>query len=297
MFITFQPITIKIYLLLFASTLIFGCASVDTDKIENLNKGKILKMGHAGLGFTSLILPFNPYPSNGVTALKKAIEYNADGLEVDLQMTKDSVLVLYHDMTLEGSTNMEGCIQEMSWHEIKDAEYKMGLFFDLFHSDKILRLDSLLSWCQKLDTFPHLHFDTRIYNMCDDARPHSMQMGPLLLQILKDYRVPEDKILIISSTRVFVEYLQTFQHPFRISYEETSDFDKGLKYVLDRGLASLTIKPMLLTESKVAEAHKKNIKIVTFGAKSRSGNAKLIRLNPDVIHSNNVRVLIDLLDN
>lgn len=288
---------IKLFIVFVLGLLLFGCTSVDTANIDNLNNGKILKLGHAGLGFKSLINPFNPYPTNGITALKKAMDYGADGIEVDLQMTKDSVIVLYHDMTLEGSTNMEGCIPEKTWSEIKNAEYKLGFFYDLFQSDNILRLDSLLSWCQSLDVFPHLHFDTRIHNMCDDTSPYSykVDMGTVLVQLLTEYQVPPEKVLIISSVSTFVEHLQTINKTFPISYEETADFEKGLNLVVELGISSMTIKPKLLTKEKVAEAHKNNIEIVTFGAKSRSGNANLIRLNPDVIHSNNVRALIDLL--
>lgn len=296
MFIIFQSMKNKIYLLLIVSVSFLGCTSVETENIENLNNGEILKMGHAGLGFKSIVMPFNPYPTNGISALEKAMEYGADGIEVDLQMTKDSVLVLYHDLTLEGSTNFEGCIQDKTWDEIKEAKYKMGFIYDLFHSDKILRLDSLLAWCQKFDTYPHLHFDTRIHNACAEGQPYSTELGPRLLQMLNAYYVPKDRILIITSTRAFLEYLQSLDHPYDLSYEETVNFEKGLDYVLDRQIDYLTIKPKLITEAQVAEAHRNNVKIVTFGAKSRSGNAKLIRLNPDVIHSNNVKVLSELLE-
>ncbi len=296
MSIIWQSRVNKVLFSLLCALTLFSCATVDTDEIDNLNNGKILKLGHAGLGFTSPINPFNPYPTNGITALKKALEYGADGVEVDLQMTKDSILVLYHDLKLEGSTNLEGCIQEKTWSEIEDAQYELGFFYDLFHSDKIVRLDSLLLRFQALDNFPYIHFDTRIYNMCAE-NTYSTRMAPVLIRLLSQYQIPINKVLIISSTLPFLKHLQSIDNPYKISYEETEDFDKGLNNVLELGITSITIKPKLLTKEKVAEAHKNYIEIVTFGAKSRSGNAQLIRLNPDAIQSNNVKVLIDLLEN
>ncbi len=295
----FQNSLIKLCSALALCVIFSSCSSVDTDAIDNLHNGKILKLGHAGLGFTSLVNPFNPYPTNGITALKKAMDYGADGVEVDVQMTKDSVIVLFHDLTMEESTSLKGCIQEKNWSEIKDTPYELGGIYDLFQSDKIMRLDSLLSWFQNMEEYPHIHFDTRIYNTCNKSEPYAYNgsLGPQLVKVLDEYNVPTDKVLIISTTKKFLEYLQEIQTQYLLSYEETDDFDKGLETVLDLGITSMTIKPKLLTSEKVAIAHKNNIQIVTFGAKSRSGTASLIELNPDVIHSNNIRALIDLLKN
>lgn len=297
MSITFQPMLTKIFGALTIVLLFSGCGSVDTDAIDNLNNGKILKLGHAGLGFESVINPFNPYPPNGYTALKKAMDYGADGVEVDVQMTKDSVLVLFHDLELGETTDMVGCIQEKTWSEIQEGHYELGFFYDLFQSDKIMRLDSLLSWFQTFEEFPYIHFDMRIYNTCNEAKPYAYNgnMAPVLLSLLQEYKVPTNKVLIISTTVEFLEYLQELQSPYPLSYEETGDFDKGLKAVLDLGITSMTIKPKLITAKDVARAHKQNIEIVTFGGKSRSGTAGLVELNPDVIHTNNIRALVDLL--
>lgn len=51
---------------LFVCAAIYGCASVDTAEIDNLNDDQILILGHAGMGFTSVVNPFNPYPPNGL---------------------------------------------------------------------------------------------------------------------------------------------------------------------------------------------------------------------------------------
>ena len=298
MFIIFQPMLTKICGVLIVVLLICSCGSVDTDAIDNLNNGKILKLGHAGLGFESVINPFNPYPPNGFTALKKAMDYGADGVEVDVQMTKDSVLVLFHDLTLEETTDLEGCIQEKTWSEIQGGKYELGFFYDLFQSDKIIRLDSLLSWFQTFEEFPFIHFDTRIYNTCNEADPYAYSgaLAPQLVKVLDKYSVPKNKVLIISTTAKFLKYLQELQSPYPLSYEETGNFENGLDAVLKLGITSLTIKPKLLTTEKVALAHKKNIEIITFGGKSRGGTADLIELNPDVIHTNNIRAMVDLLD-
>lgn len=91
----------------------------------------------------------------------------ASGVEVDVQMTKDSVLVLFHDMTLNASTELEGCIREKTWQELHETLYQTGPVFDAFHNDKIISLDTVLSWLGTFPEFPHLHLDIRSYVQCD----------------------------------------------------------------------------------------------------------------------------------
>lgn len=274
-----------------------GCASVDKSKIDNLNDGQIIKLGHAGMGFESVINPFNPYPPNGITSLTKAMELGADGVEVDLQMTKDGVLILFHDLHLEESTDIIGCIQDRNWAEIENASFKIGAFFDLFHDDKILRLDSLLAGFQKMDNHPYIHFDMRAYNPCntENQYEHSDKMCDILVHMLDAYNVPAEKMLLISTSKKVLAYLQSLDSNYPISFEETSDFNAGLATVNELGLTSLTIKRKLLTTELVAKAHAQNIEVVTFGGKSRSGTAQIIGLNPEAVHTNNIEAMVDLL--
>ena len=44
------------------------------------------------------------YPENTMTAFEKALEMGANGIETDVQRTKDGKLVLFHDTTLERVT-------------------------------------------------------------------------------------------------------------------------------------------------------------------------------------------------
>ncbi len=288
----------KLNIFILIGLLIGGCGSVDKSSIENLHDGKILKLGHAGLGFKSFINPFNPYPPNGRTAIAKALEYGADGVEVDLQMTKDSVLVLFHDESLDESTNLIGCIQDLTWSEIEEGEYQIGAFFDLFQNDRILRLDSMISWFSELESFPYIHFDIRTFNRCNEVDPYANNesIGQNLIQLLDSYNVPNEKVLLISTSDKFLLILGSSENTYPLSFEETLDFEKGLQKLDKLGINSLTIKPALLDKEKVIRAHTLGIEIITFGAKSRQGTANLINLHPDVIHSNNIEAMVDFLD-
>lgn len=61
-------------------------------------------------------------PPNTLEALQLADAMGADVLEIDLQITKDGVLVLHHDDTLDRITDMKGPIAAKTWAELQKAD-------------------------------------------------------------------------------------------------------------------------------------------------------------------------------
>lgn len=64
------------------------------------------------------------YPENSIPAIESIIRMGADIMELDLKLTKDSVLVLSHDKTLDRCTNGKGAVSDYTLAEIKDLRLK-----------------------------------------------------------------------------------------------------------------------------------------------------------------------------
>lgn len=56
---------------------------------------------------------------NSIQAFQDCINANLDGIEVDLQMTKDSVLVIMHDDTIDRTTTGSGKVSDFTLNELK----------------------------------------------------------------------------------------------------------------------------------------------------------------------------------
>jgi len=67
-------------------------------------------------------------PENTLAAFRMAMELGADATEMDLQMTKDGVVVIIHDDTVDRTTDGRGRIGDLTLAEIKrmDAGAKFG---------------------------------------------------------------------------------------------------------------------------------------------------------------------------
>ncbi|WP_088052765.1 glycerophosphodiester phosphodiesterase [Virgibacillus dakarensis] len=67
-------------------------------------------------------------PENTLAAFDKAIEFNADYFELDVQMTKDGKLILMHDTTVDRTTDGTGAIKDLTFEEIRRLD--AGSWFD-----------------------------------------------------------------------------------------------------------------------------------------------------------------------
>lgn len=87
------------------------------------------------------------YPENSIPAIESVIRMGADIVEIDLKMTKDSVLVLSHDRTVNRCMNGSGRIDEFTLAELKEMRLKRahGIATD---SLRIATLEEALTVCK-----------------------------------------------------------------------------------------------------------------------------------------------------
>ena len=58
------------------------------------------------------------YPENTILAFQKAIEVGADGIELDVQLTKDGEVVIIHDETIDRTTDGKGYVVDYTYEEL-----------------------------------------------------------------------------------------------------------------------------------------------------------------------------------
>lgn len=83
-------------------------------------------------------------PENTMAATQKCIELGADYVEVDVRTSKDGVLYILHDFTLDRTTNGTGPIQEMHSSEIDKLDAG-SWFSEEFAGEKVPRLEPFLN--------------------------------------------------------------------------------------------------------------------------------------------------------
>lgn len=102
-------------------------------------------------GFSAL------YPENTMLAFTKAAEEGfCDGIELDVQLTKDNIPVIIHDEELERTTGASGLVSDYTYKEIRTL--------NAGNNEKIPSLEEYLSFAKDSNILSNLELKNSIIN-------------------------------------------------------------------------------------------------------------------------------------
>ena len=89
------------------------------------------------------------YPENSPLAFRKAVEEtDADGIESDVHITRDGKLVIFHDATVERTSNGRGYIKDMTYEELLSLDIGSWMSPE-FAGEHIWTFSQLLDFCKE----------------------------------------------------------------------------------------------------------------------------------------------------
>jgi glycerophosphoryl diester phosphodiesterase len=139
---------------------------------------KVLNIAHRGFS--------GKYPENTMLAFKKAVEEKCDGIETDLNVTKDGVIVICHDETVDRTTNDKGYIKDYTYMELKkiDAGIKFG---ESFKGEKIISIDELLDYFKDKNMLLNLELKNDLI--------HYEDLEKKIIEKIYEYKLRDNVIL------------------------------------------------------------------------------------------------------
>ena len=93
-------------------------ASMLRNKILSGDKSSVIVVAHRG--------DWRYAPENSIAAIEHSIASGVDVVELDLQLTKDSVLIIMHDTSLNRTTTGKGAVSAWTLDSIKTLKLKNG---------------------------------------------------------------------------------------------------------------------------------------------------------------------------
>lgn len=116
------------------------------------------------------------YPENTLLSMQSALDMKVDMIEFDLNLTKDKVVVVMHDNTVDRTTNGTGYIHDMTLQELKtlDAGIKAGKIFEG------LKVPTLREFCDLINPYKDLLLNVEI-------KEKTHETVDLAMGILKEY--------------------------------------------------------------------------------------------------------------
>ncbi len=236
---------------------------------KDRNYANIDVIGHAGYGLTTTK---SLYQSNTAESIEMALgTAGCNGVEVDVQLTADGELILFHDEDLDDFTSLEGCVNNLSLAELLAGHYTS------FHQEKLLPLKNLNTTYLENKT---VYLDIRHYNACS---------GEFVDEDLFIAKLKEVIATFPASTRYYAflldnDWAEGFAAADIPVMLQAGSYDGFLKEHEAHPLAcGLVIRNAAISKSEVAAIRKLGQKVVIFEVRSAAATKKAFSKLPDAV--------------
>lgn len=249
--------------------------------------GRVSVVAHRGLSAEA--------PENTMAAFRRAAEVDADFIELDCHLSRDDVVVVIHDDTLERTTDGTGAVREHTWEELRRLDAG-SRFAPEFRGQWIPRLDEVVSWARA--TTLRLSIDIKQPTPAW-GRPPYAGIEERVAEIVRASGLA-DRVLIHSFDHPTIRRLRALlpDVPTGVSYGGGAFVDP---LVLGRDAIASGIHPWWASASAelCAAAHDAGMHVHAWGTADPPDPeivAALVRSGVDSLDSNDPRALRAILD-
>ncbi len=204
-------------------------------------------------------------PENTLQAFYKALEMGADGIETDIQLTKDGVAVLCHDEILGRCIDEEGRICDHSWEELSSLTVKCPKHPQL--RDNVCSFEEFLR-----------HFGWRDLTFAIELKFEDEEKETL--ELLNKYGLKE-KCFITSFSFKALENFSVLDPGYRLGWLKDDFSDEDLKAFRAIGGAQLCPNIKSITKEKTEYWNSQGFSVRAWGIGGREDMIKAIECGTD----------------
>ena len=218
------------------------------------------------------------YQENTMLAFQKVWEQTkADGIELDVQMTKDGELVIMHDETLDRTTNGSGILKDYTLAELKTLSVGIN-FKGVLPRQTIPTVREYLAWLKSTTLITNIELKTSIepYPGIEDK----------LVALVKEYGV-EKQVWFSSFNHLSIKrILELMPDAYCGLLTETWMLDYG-KYCAEHGAATANVIRYYCQKPEfIQECHAHGIKVQAWTVNEVELMEELISKGVDVLITN-----------
>jgi glycerophosphoryl diester phosphodiesterase len=276
------------YLLTIATLLLLlGCK-----KTPEVEPGSIQLFGHQGGGTFGI---GKNIPGNTLQSMELgAFEYGLKGLEIDVQLSSDSVPFLFHDASLWALANEEGMVNDHPASTLSKIRYH-----STFHGNDggpfyLARLDEALPRFATPAYGIEFFFDAKL-NFAEGADNDLLQttLAHKMLDLIDRYEM-QYRTIVASNSNHFLNTFQAFIPEVRLVYYGPN-VEAAINNAYTEGYWGIGFDHESTTASGVQQTHAAGLKYVSWGARTKSTSHKLLEAKPDVIITDNIPYMMEVV--
>lgn len=214
-------------------------------------------------------------PENTLVAFKKAIEVGADYFELDVHKTKDDVLVVIHDKTVNrtSSNNKKGEISKLNYSDLEDMHVGFSTKFgNQYSNEKIPTLEEALLLAKGK------------IKVCVEIKEENIERQ--VAELLQKVNMTNEVIVFSFSKQTVLDIEKinpSIETLFLKSYADLNTLD----FIKENSINAIGVgRNMEMTKKFISYAHQNNIKVFIWTVNKEKDIKKLINLNIDGIITN-----------
>jgi glycerophosphoryl diester phosphodiesterase len=226
-------------------------------------------------------------PENTMAAFISASTYPIDGIEFDLQWTKDKIPVVIHDPTIDRTTNGRGAVREFTLHELK--QFDAGSFFqEQFRGEKIPSFTEVLEWAANFT------FDLHVELKQQTALPEDFVKS--CLKEIENYKVAH-RTIISSFHHSYLSEVKRQNSEIKTAFLTKVPVFRAVSYAKKIQADAIHIRHNFQASRYYRKWTKKGLPVRAYNVHRERDAKRCARLNADGIITNDPRLMTELLKN
>jgi len=200
-------------------------------------------------------------PENTMAAFEKCYRQGVQGIETDVQLTKDNIPVLLHDETLRRTTDANGYLNEYTYRELQRVDAG-SWFSDKFAGERIVSLESFLKWAGNKP----LYLNLELKNNKLDYKG----LEGIVYELLKHHQLLE-RTIISSFNAASITRMKPFNRHVEVAYLTSKKKRNLISYTKKIGANAIHIKYRLLNNQivKRCRQEKMSLRVYTVNRQKR----------------------------
>lgn len=213
-------------------------------------------------------------PENTMPAFELALEQGADGLELDVQLTRDDAVVCIHDETLERTTDGTGWVADHSLAQLQALDASLGM--GGFAGARIPTLEEVFALVRGTDAVVNVELknDRMAYRGLEER----------VLEIVADAGV-EGQVVLSSFNHYSLKKLRGMTDlPLGALYSDS--LYRPWSYVLRLGVDAIHPALRAVSRKLVSRSHDAGLKVNTWTVNDPEDLKRMIGLGVDAVITN-----------
>lgn len=207
------------------------------------------------------------HPENTIEAFAAALPYRPDAIELDVQLTRDGRVVIFHDETLDRLGKREGWLKDCTYEQLRQLPIEIPLLEDYFQLIQGVQIETFVEMKNSFVVYPELEQRT--------------------IEVVERFRRMQDCIFF-SANHYSVMHCRTLRPESRLCFPfDNWLFDYGA-YCQKRGVTMAIPYHLALTEEIVADFHAHGVEVYPWTVDAPEEMRRMAGLGVDGLLTNRV---------